>query len=383
MNNQTYIKSFHFEIEGAWLMEMSRTRYWMEDDKEGGFKLLKESLTGISDEQVQSILDGNSILTGWGICDDPKCEQCIGKECVKQVFEEDAKWKLEILKRKLWLNENYYEVGGFIVNKDLVANYIEQYQELHHMYHKNSDDTMEQEHYVSVIKKSFWTTNAHRYPSPEYMPKEGSYDYRYSVAIASFLKVLECYLQSDESFGLEVEEVEERFMKQYSVIKEPLVQEFTPKKVRAETHVLFTVPDPKNNYKKKTFSVEKAMMIHFLDARSRGEQAMKFTQNLNLEKDKVLKRYQKLDENIRYAHKQFMEALSLGHSSTGHYPDNVIECYVNTILQRWMYSNMHEDFSVEKPSSFPNEIELKLPSNKGYGRIFYDGKLVEDFVDFR
>lgn len=66
-NRTTVTKAVHFNLEGAWLADMARTRL-EEGDWAEALGLLTKSLEGMTHELAQSIVTGRGTLTGWA-CD--------------------------------------------------------------------------------------------------------------------------------------------------------------------------------------------------------------------------------------------------------------------------------------------------------------------------
>ncbi len=376
--------SMHFIVGGKWLMEQARTRYWFEDAEESGYNLLKEGLQGISDEHVMMILNGDAYLIGDSICGKKDCTQCKGLEQLAMVAKPDEKYKVEITKRLLWLNENHYKVGQFHVRRKQITDYIEEMLRNHTLENKGLEDKLaESNEYLVLLRKGFWGSQCYGYPSPDYIPKEGSIDYKFNETINPFLKKLEYFTKNKDTWESTFDDILNEFMVDYQVLKSTK-SDFLPIQTLHKDMITITVPNPEDKYKQKSIVVEKAHIANYMVQRLRGEKSMKFTRSLEatLSKDNILKRFKNLQKQQGMAHERLMESMNLEHSYTGHYPNSQYEYYVNEAVQ-WFVLNC----IVGKTEivSLPNRIELKLKSKKDKRTvtIIVDGKEEERELKLR
>ena len=174
----------------------------------------------------------------------------------------------------------------------------------------------------------------------------------------------------------------EKIQKEIRVVNEPLSSKFKPKPMRAEGSTMITVPDPEDNYKYKSINIPKEHLLNYLRQRARNERAMKFTLNLDMDKEKVLKRYKNLQKEIGNIHELLMESMNLRHSNSGIYPRDIIEYFVNEAVQFFVLRTTYweEGKSLKK---LPDEIKLVLPPNHGYADVYVDGELAEEKRDLR
>lgn len=368
-------ESLHFLVEGKWLQDMARQGYWFEDNESYGIKLLKESLVGITDEQVMAIINGDASLVGWSICDDKNCTQCVGLNQIQMIQESDHKFKTEITKRRLWLNETNFKIGQHHIEKNLILEFIQEYIKSIIEQDAIFADVINRR--VEDIKRTFFTRGSHRYPSPDYMPEKDSYEWDYIKTINNFLNSLTTTIkQQYPNFD------EDEFLQGYRVIKENLSEEITPKLMKTEGSVLFIVPHPDRNYKMVGFNVPKEFLLTFIKERERGEKSMRFTMSLDIDKEKTLERYKNLTKNIFYAHEQLMHQLGLRHSETGVYPNSMVEYFLNEALLWYVYQVIYHNDDKEL-KKLPQEVKLQLPENHGYGIMSIDGEIIEEKHDLR
>ena len=374
-------ETLHMIVDGEFLQDFARQRYWFEDAETHGYKILKEGLMGISDEQVMAIIKGNAQLKGSSICDKPDCSQCKGLEQIQMIQEPDKKFQVEIIERTLWNNKANYKVGEQHVSKKLVLEYAEELIEKELLIRDGKEYYSHE--YLQTLKESFWHTRAMRYPSPKFMPQKGTEAYLFTEQVGNFLEEIELFIKHDlRHFALGV--FEDEFLKDYVVTE--TVMPFTPKKhARGEGMILITVPDPNVEGKltnKKTFTVNMPIehLLNYLDERKRGTKAMKFTQDLQerLEKEKVLKRYKKLEENQAHAHTLLMNSMNLRHVRSGVYHDGMIEYYVNGIIQYFVYKSDMTDIFEDLIKDIPKKLVLKANM-----KLVADGKVIEEYLDCR
>lgn len=360
--------------ESDFIVGLAREGYWFEDNEKWAVNLL-EAFQGITKDQIFAILNGDAIITGWDTCDDKNCTQCKGKTRSHYVEKSDEKLKNKINKRKLWLDETYFKIGQHHVEKQLVYDLIERVQKLIHDQNQSYVDIVEED--VEAIKKSFFTRSSHRYPSPDYIPRTGSYEYDYILTINDFLNNLQTTMtKTYPNFS------KRKFLEQYKVIQKELKEPSKLKLQRAEGCVLFLIPDPKYKYKEIGYNVSKEFLLAFIKERSRGEKAMKFTLSMDLDKEMVLKRYKNLMKNMAYAHERLMESVGLWHSETGHYANTTVEYFLNEAILWYVYQvTIHNDAEILK--ELPKEIKLKLPKNHGYGIMSINGKVKDRYHDLR
>ncbi len=363
MNTKTI--DLTFSIEGKWLMDTARRMYWFEDNETFGKKLIKDGLIGITDEQVKSIIDGDAILKGWAR----------KNEHILFVKIEDKKFKKEIINRRLWLNENYYKIGEFHVNKKLIDQYIERYfycQSAIQRYDDYQDDQLD------LFRNSIWVGSGYKIPSVDYIPEKDSANYRFTKTINNFLREIESRIRNSDP--LDVVKVTEQITNEIKVIKEELKSKI--KKLnysRQEGCVLFIIPDPENKKKKKYYNVDKGLILTFIDERNRGERAMKFTLSMDLDKEKTLKRYQALNKNIAYAHKKLMESLNLWHSESGYYRKDQDEFYIDQLVTWYAYQVIFHS-GKKSLTKMPHTLEFKFKNAKPL--IVKDGVIVDDDYDY-
>lgn len=374
-------ESLHMIVDGQYLEDLTRQLYWFEDNELGAVTILKEGLRGITDRQVINIINGDAVLRGSSICDNKKCSQCKGLKRLTYNENEDKKFKLEITKRKLWLHENTYKIDQYHIRKETIREYLQ-------MFNRNlnleDDDKLRLEYTerARIYRKAIWSTNCYQIPNADFIPEKGSRDYIFTKIMSSFLKGVENeIIKAFEEKGY-AEKVIEEILNKITVIKEPTVSKVRKQPVKGEGCTVIKVPDPTNNYKYKSINIPKEQLLNYLKTRSRGEVSLKFTLNLDLDKDKVLKRYKNLQKQMGLVHEKLMDSMNLGHSDSGIYPRQTLEFFVNEAVQFFVLrtSIWHEGKTLDK---LPDEIKLKLPPNHGYVDVYVDGKLVEEKRDLR
>jgi len=377
--------SLHFIVDGEWLQDFARQRYWFEDAETHGIKILKEGLIGVSDEQVMNIINGDARLKGSSICDKPDCTQCVGLEQITYTNEPDLDFKMKIYERIIWLNKGYYKIGEQHISKNLVEEYADALIQKSAGFERNRNGLASEydyDEYLMVLRKSFWTTNAFQYPSPKFMPQKGTMEYLFTEQIESFLEKVEKFIASELGY-MTVSDFVQDFMKDYSVVETE--SSFTPKKFsRGTGSILVTVPDPRvgeKNSDKHTFTINMPIeyLLNYMQERKHGTRAFEMTQALALrmEKEKVLLRYKKLEENMTHAHTLLMNSMNLRHVRSGIYHDGMVEYYINGVIQ-WFVHNRHLDDDDGKLKDFPKKMILKAN-----GKLVADGKIVEEYLDCR
>ena len=376
-NNQK-IQTLHFIIDGKFLQDHSRTLYWYEDREENAKRLLKDGLIGITDEQVMKIINGEAILKGSSICEQKDCEQCKGLEQITYTETEDIKFKNEIRQRELWINEVCYKIGEFHIQKHLIIDYLDLYAK-YAIKQERRDDVEWMDEYLQSSRDSLWKSTSHRLPSIDYIPEKGTVDYDFTITINEFVKKSESRLSIA---GINADVIADEIKNEIRIIKEDLESRFVPKPIRAEGNTLITVPDPENNFEFKTFNIPKEQLLNYLRSRSRGERALKFTLNLDIDKEQVLKRYENIQKQMGNIHDNLMKSMNLKHSNSGIYSNDNVEYYVNEAVQ---YFVLEHSFSLDTDElkKLPDEIKLVLPENHGYVDVYVDGKLVEEKRDLR
>jgi hypothetical protein len=374
-------ETLHMIVDGEFLQDFARQRYWFEDAESHGYKILKEGLRGIADEQVLDIIHGRAGLKGSSICSNSECSQCKGLEEITLVQEPDTKFQMEIYERIIWLNKKCYKVGEQHISKKLVLEYAEELIAKQLCYARKSEYYSQE--YLDSVRRAFWNTNAMPYPSPKFMPQQGTQQYIFTEQVEDFLEKLEDFIKHDLShFAVGV--FEDEFLVNYKVTETE--SSFTPKKfARGEGMILVTVPDPNVEGRltdDKTFTVNMPIehLLNYLDERKRGTRSMKFTQSLQerLEKEKVLKRYKKLEENQAHAHTLLMNSMSLRHVQTGIYHDGMVEYYVNGIIQYFVYKSDMTDILEDMIKDIPKELKLTADM-----KLIADGKVIEEYLDCR
>ena len=115
------VMTLHMTMEGNFLQEMARQQYWFEDNEKNALDIL-DSLVGITKQQKMDVINGDKDIVGRSICEDPECHQCKGIDGI-QLVESDGSFKVEIIKRRLWLNEGYWKIGQHHVKKSLIQEY--------------------------------------------------------------------------------------------------------------------------------------------------------------------------------------------------------------------------------------------------------------------
>jgi len=375
--------SLHFIIDGEYLQDFARQRYWFEDAENHGYKILKEGLIGISDEQVLDIIHGRASLKGSSICDKPECTQCKGLEEITMVQEPDTKFQSKIYERIIWLNKSCYKVEEQHISKNLIMDYADELIQKQLTLRDRNIDYHNQE-YLDTLRRSFWATKAMPYPSPKFMPQKGTPQYIFTEQVENFLGIMEDFISYDLSH-LAIDVFEEEFLKDYIVTE--TVSDFTPKKfARGEGMILITVPDPNTKQEHltddETFTVNMPIehLLNYVNERKRGTKAMKFTQALQerLEKEKVLKRYKKLQENQTHAHTLLMNSMNLRHVQSGIYHDGMVEYYINGIIQYFIYKSDMTDILEDLIKDLPKEMTLNANM-----KLIADGKVIEEYLDCR
>ncbi len=371
--NLRKVEYVHMIVDGKFLEQHSRQCYWFEDREKYSMKLLKEGLVGITDDQVMKIIEGNAQLDGSSICDKKDCRQCKGLKQISYTETEDIKFKNEIIKRKLWLNDNCFKIGEFHISKHLIRDYLSELAYYSKMEARDEVSELNEEN-LAVLRDSLWTVTSHRLPSRDYIPDKGSIDYDFTRVMNDFVNSIERRFREIGFFAEgEIEKVEHEIRS----FKEPLESKVELKVQRAEGSVLLIVPDPQDNYKYKRINLSKEHLLNYLSERSRGEQSMKFTLSMDLDKDKVLERYKNLQKQMGQVHTLLMESMNLHHIDSGIYPRNCIEFFVNEAVSYYVLrtSIWEDDKELKK---MPDEIKLRLSKNRGYVDVFVDGKLSEE-----
>lgn len=377
------VETLHFIVDGKFLEEHCRRLYWFEDNEQGAFKILKEGLIRITDEHVMKIINGDAVLNGSSICDRKDCKQCKGLERLSYSEIDDTEFKLEITKRRLWLHENTYKIGQYHIGKNLIRDYLKIYNKS--LLANNYDDEEEYDRLndtVRIFRESIWSVTAHRLPSVDYIPEKDSRNYLYTQDVNHFLKNSEALIADAVDKRGTGEKVIDEILKSIRVVKESTESKVVKKQVKAEGCTLLIVPDPTNNYKYKRINIAKEQLLNYLKERSRGERSMKFTLNMDLDKEKVLKRYENLTKAMGLIHQKLMESMNLKHSKSGIYPRSMLEFFVNEAVQYFVLKTTFwdEGKTLEK---LPDEIKLVLPKNHGYVDVYVDGKLVDEKRDLR
>lgn len=377
--------SLHMIVGGEFIQNIARQRFWFEDAETAARNLLKYSLDGITDEQVAKIINGDAQLTGNSICDDTNCEQCVNYRKdgpIKFIEKPDNKFKKEITNRLLWFNEGHYKVGEFHIPKRKVYDYITM---LARCYKGHTDPNESDE--VQIARRSFWAAGGYRYPSPKYMPREGSQDYIFAETIDDFLDEIQDHVQEMYDKYMSpyhvADDLEKILLVKYAEIKQTETP-FKPKDYLHTGYIQVKVPDPKLDYEYRTIILDKAHLLNYLHSREIGTRALKFTKSLEtrLGKDGVLDRYKNIQKNMGDAHAKLMESVHLEHSDSGVYSPSTCEYYFNEIVQWFVLDNLW--ISEEHPiSKLPDQITLELPDNHGYGILYVDGKLVREYLEFR
>ena len=364
-------RTMHMMTEGASIANLAIQGYNFEENEELAVKLLKEGFVGISDKQVMNILNGDAVVSGWSICDDSECDQCKGLSAITYEEKEDVKLKTKIQNHKLWLNKEHFKVGQFYIRKKQVEDYCK----VRIKYTQNRDLYEED---MEIMKNSFWSSNQHRRPSENYMPREGSLDWLFSNAIVPFIdeinQLTDKLVPHDNR---SIYEVLDTLGEKHSVLNEDLESSIVPKGVRAEGCILVTVHDDKD--KPMSFNLEKAMYLQYVDARRSSIRKQKITMSQDIEKAKVMKRFAQYEKTVGYAHKAMMKSMNLYHSESGSYStqSHPIEHDVNGLLRWYMWKiTIHNDD--KEITSIPNELTLSVD-----GDAYVDGKLVEEKIDLR
>jgi len=377
------VETLHFIVDGKFLEEHCRRLYWFEDNEKGAFKILKEGLIGITDEHVMKVINGDAVLNGSSICDRKDCTQCKGLKQLSYSEIDDTEFKLEITKRRLWLHENTFKIGQYHIEKKLIRDYFEIYQKtLIENEHLDEEEYEQLLQTVRIFRESIWSVTAHRLPSADYIPEKDSRNYLFTQDMNYFLKNSEAIISQGIDNGRFGQSIIDEILRSVVVVKEPTESKVEKKKVKAEGCTLLVVPDPTNNYKYKKINIAKEQLLNYLQERSRGERAMKFTLNMDLDKEKVLKRYENLTKAMGLVHQKLMESMNLKHSQSGIYPRSMLEFFVNEAVQYFVLKTTfwHEGKTLEK---LPDEIKLVLPKNHGYVDVYVDGKLVDEKRDLR
>lgn len=373
-------ESLHMIVDGEFIQDHCRQLYWFEDNEEGAYKILKEGLRGITNNQVMNIINGDAILRGSSICKKKNCRQCKGLKQISYSIVEDTDFKLEITKRKLWLHETNYKIGQYHISKYIIRDYLEKLREF-----INQDDDDEDYHKTQDIlrihRESIWHNTSHRIPSTDYIPDKDSRDYKFTTQMNYFLKDVERQIRNALDENQDVDKLIKEILLGITIFKET-TSKVKLKPVKAIGCTVLKIPDPKNNYRYKSINIQKEHLLNYLDTRSRGERSLKFTLNLDMDKDKVLKRYENLTKAMGLVHEKLMKSLNLNHNPSGIYSRNTLEFFVNEAVQFFVLrtSIWHEGKTLEK---LPDEIKLKLPPNHGYVDVYVDGKLVEEKRDLR
>jgi len=373
-------ESLHFIVDGEFIQDHSRQLYWFEDAEKSAINVVG-CLTGITTLQIMNIINGDAILRGSSICKKKNCSQCKGLKSISYTEQEDKNFKKEIIKRRLWLHENKYKIDQYHISKEVVEDYLEVYAEGLNP-DPSEDDYDELINKVKVFRESFWHTTVHRIPNIDFIPEKDSPDFIFNNVINTYLKRVEREIREALDDNKSLETTIKNILKRIEVIQEPTSSKIKKQTVRGTGCTLLVVPDPENNYKYKKINIPKEQLLNYLNTRSRGERSLKFTLNMDIDKEKVLKRYENLTKAMGLVHEELMHSMNLRHSSSGIYPRDMVEYYVNEAVQYFVLKTTiwHDGDSLEK---LPNEIKLKLPPNRGYVDVYVDGKLVDEKRDLR
>jgi len=365
--------SLHLQIEADYICDMGRNMYNFEENEAFAINLITESFIGISHDHVMKVLNGDAMVTGWDICANSDCTQCKGKVQAHYVEKEDKKFKTKVLKHKLYLHKGYYKIGQFHISKEQ----IDEYCRVKILHYRNSDRELFEDD-LELARNSFWSSNNHKRPSDTYIPKENSLDYLFTTTIVPFIDELDKYVETIKPLDTRMlYEIHEKLAIKYSIIKEELSIPHKPKPVRSEGCLLVTVCNEQDE--EVSYNLEKAMYLQYIDARGSAIRKQKITMAQDIEKDKVIKRFQQLEKTVGYAHKEMMESMGLYHSQSGFYDanNNFIEYQVNGLLQWYMFK-LAFDIKERDIDKLPNEI--KLDKNED---AFIDGELIEEKIDLR
>ena len=71
-------ETVHFLVSGDYITDLARDLV-KEGSYEKGFNMV-QCFDGLDDGQCIAILAGKLRMSGWAVCDDPKCRQCKGKD---------------------------------------------------------------------------------------------------------------------------------------------------------------------------------------------------------------------------------------------------------------------------------------------------------------
>lgn len=182
------VKSMHFIVEGKFIVNIARQKYWFEDDEDNAIKLLEDGFVGLTTEKIMRLISGDSIVDGYSICNDKKCEQCKGLSslCYKEI--EDKEFKKEIQKRTKWLAKNYFKSGQFHIQKKDVMDYLVQKRVVEFL-EKHADISFGQEREsLKAIYNNMFHGSCLKPIEYDSVPEPTSRSYKFAIALQSLIK---------------------------------------------------------------------------------------------------------------------------------------------------------------------------------------------------
>jgi len=365
---KTQTLHFHFLVESDFLVNTARQMHWFEDNETLANEML-QSFNGITEEQIQKILNGDSTITGWSVCEDKDCTQCKGLVRSHYVEQADENFKREINSRIEWLSKSMYKIGQYHISQSRIDEYLECVFEFHR---KQRSEVEYLENEIQEFKKAIWLSYGMLVPSLERLPRtEREKDFFDKVN--GYLDWAENEIKISLAEFRPLHELETILRDKISIKK--TIEPISRNEKRAFGCVILAVPNPNQNYKIVEVNLEKAHLINYIQARDRGEKSINFTNSLDIEKNQILKRIENINKEMGRAHTKLMRSMGLNHSESGYYEPDTLEHFVNEAVQYCIIDNV---CSFNKEISIPNKIRLELiGKSHNLAKIYYDDKLQE------
>lgn len=178
--------TLHFIVEAKFIVNLSRQKYWYEDNETGAIELLK-SFDGMSMLQIMNLINGKAMMTGFSTCDDKKCHQCKGLDEIQYQTTEDKAFIKEIQEREKYLTANYYKIGQWHVDKNKIIEYLVQ-EKLIKKLSNFGDISSGQEDRIYDLMFDYIFQDIYLKPiNPRNLPDAESREFKFAIALRDFL----------------------------------------------------------------------------------------------------------------------------------------------------------------------------------------------------